>query len=68
MKRELNLEEKIEAIELWQNSGFHPLTCGECREILSGIKTEECTVVLKCKNGHIQEFIPRVIFDFYLNK
>lgn len=67
MKNILSTEQKIEAINLWQTSGFHPLTCGECRENLKAHVLEDKNVVLICSQGHIQRNIPSIVFEFYLS-
>ena len=57
----------IKAIENWQTSGeFHKLTChtGDCKEELFGV-IENNSVVLKCKNKHTQNTIPKVVIDFF---
>ena len=67
MKNILSTENKIEAINLWQTSGFHPLTCGECRENLKSCILDDNNVALICSQKHIQRNIPSVVFDFYLS-
>ena len=64
---ELSNNEKIEAITKWQyKKEMHPLTCGNenCNENLLPALYEG-KVILKCKCGYIQEWIPKAVFDRY---
>ncbi|APQ78846.1 hypothetical protein [Clostridium botulinum] len=64
MTKELNNIDKMKAIESWQQSKMHPLTCSKCRnnlheDIVNG------KVVLGCKCGHIQNNVPEVVYKRY---
>ncbi|NMA58231.1 hypothetical protein [Clostridium cochlearium] len=59
--------DKIKAINGWQNSNMHHLTCVFCgKDLFPALKNGE--VILNCKCGYIQEWIPNVVLRAYLNK
>ncbi|HBJ1682532.1 TPA: hypothetical protein LA747_003462 [Clostridium botulinum] len=62
--KELNNIDKMKAIESWQDSDLHPLTCRNCRKNLYE-DIIEGEVVLKCTCGYIQDYVPKVIYEKY---
>lgn len=63
----LENNDKLRAIKIW-NKNFHPLTCsnGDCRRILEGF-IQKNEVVLKCKCGYVQKYVPEIIYKHYKN-
>lgn len=61
----LENNDKLRAIDVW-NKNFHPLTCGNegCREVLKGF-IQDSEVILKCKCGYIQKYVPDVVYNHY---
>lgn len=59
-------KEKVMAINSWQNSNMHPLTCVNCSRNLFPTINAYDEVVLICDHcGHIQTVIPDVVFKRY---
>ncbi|APQ78819.1 MULTISPECIES: hypothetical protein [Clostridium] len=64
LNKELNNIDKMKAIESWQGGNMHPLTCTECRRNLyEDIVNKE--IVLKCICGHVQEYVPEIVYTRY---
>lgn len=64
LNNELNNIDKMKAIENWQESDMHPLTCNDCdRRLYEDLDSKE--VVLKCPCGYIQKDVPKVVYDRY---
>jgi len=66
MTKPLNNIDKMKAIESWQESEMHPLTCGngKCRNSLQDDFVEG-EVVLSCVCGYIQKKIPEIVYTRY---
>lgn len=62
----MDSKEKVVAIESWQKSNMHPLTCGNCCRVLSPMVNSFDEVVLFCNNcGLIQSSVPRIVYQRY---
>lgn len=62
--KDLNTNDKLKAIESWQESEMHPLTCINCGKPMYG-DIVEGEVVLKCKCGYIQISVPKSVYYRY---
>lgn len=62
----MDSKEKVVAIESWQKSDMHPLTCGNCCRVLSPMVNSFDEVVLFCNNcGLIQSSVPKIVYRRY---
>jgi len=64
-------QEKIKAIEEWQNSGeMHPLTCiKSAHGPLTPVEKGDDGIVLLCPQcGYFQEWVPDVVFKKWTSK
>lgn len=59
-------QEKVKAIESWQNSNMHPLACVNCSRNMRPMINSCNEVVLICDYcGHIQTYVPEVVYKRY---